>query len=125
MRRHPKKIDHTSLQCLVKGCTSPRSRKSWHYCDGHIGGAFSLSHGLAMALGGVSLHPNHDHSKGDVPAKKKRKTMQKRAKMKPGQKCSVEGCPSRASTKGLCSKHYQRMRKYGDPLKLKGGRVDR
>ncbi|MFH1425991.1 MAG: hypothetical protein ABIG66_01000 [Candidatus Kerfeldbacteria bacterium] len=125
-RQQPKKIDHTTLQCLVKGCKQSRSRESWYYCDGHITGAFSLSHSLAMALGGISLHPNHDHSKGDVPVpKKRRKTRKAGAKVKPGQTCSVEGCTSRTQTRGFCSKHYQRWWKYGDPLMLQGGKVNR
>jgi antitoxin component HigA of HigAB toxin-antitoxin module len=28
-------------------------------------------------------------------------------------KCSVEGCERQAKTTGLCSMHYQRMRRYG------------
>ncbi len=37
--------------------------------------------------------------------------------------CSVVSCEGKAVAKGLCGKHYQRMKKYGDPLKkisLKG-----
>lgn len=33
--------------------------------------------------------------------------------------CSVEGCENRATKRGWCGKHYQRWRKYGDPLTLK------
>lgn len=31
-------------------------------------------------------------------------------------RCSVENCSSRVRAKSLCEKHYQRMRKHGDPL---------
>ena len=40
--------------------------------------------------------------------------------------CSVVSCEGKAVAKGLCGKHYQRMKKYGDPLKkisLKGDSV--
>lgn len=30
--------------------------------------------------------------------------------------CSVEGCSNKHESKGLCIKHYQKFRKYGDPL---------
>ena len=30
--------------------------------------------------------------------------------------CEVEGCDSRRVGQGLCSKHYQRWKRYGDPL---------
>ena len=35
--------------------------------------------------------------------------------------CSVEGCPNPFKGKGYCNLHYQRLRKYGDPLG--GGRM--
>lgn len=31
-------------------------------------------------------------------------------------KCKIDGCESGVSSKGLCDKHYHRLRKYGDPL---------
>lgn len=31
-------------------------------------------------------------------------------------KCSVDGCVKHGRTKGLCPAHYQRLKKYGDPL---------
>jgi len=30
--------------------------------------------------------------------------------------CSVGGCDLRATRRGLCGKHYQKMRRRGDPL---------
>jgi hypothetical protein len=37
--------------------------------------------------------------------------------------CSVPGCTSAARSKGLCSKHYMRTRRHGDPNIIgKGGR---
>lgn len=30
--------------------------------------------------------------------------------------CSIEGCAKRVNCRGLCSTHYQRWRKHGDPL---------
>lgn len=33
--------------------------------------------------------------------------------------CSVAGCKNLATARGLCSKHYYRWQKYGDPLKTK------
>jgi hypothetical protein len=33
--------------------------------------------------------------------------------------CSIENCLQPKKAKGLCSKHYQRLAKYGDPLALK------
>lgn len=30
-------------------------------------------------------------------------------------KCEIEGCEDKHDAKGLCSKHRQRLRKYGDP----------
>ena len=30
--------------------------------------------------------------------------------------CAVEGCTDRVMSRGLCCKHYKRLRKYGDPL---------
>ncbi|MGF6157796.1 hypothetical protein M2267_003055 [Ensifer sp. KUDG1] len=33
--------------------------------------------------------------------------------------CSIENCRQPKKAKGLCSKHYQRLAKYGDPLALK------
>ena len=32
--------------------------------------------------------------------------------------CSVDGCESREYVRGRCTKHYQRWRKHGDPMKL-------
>lgn len=34
-------------------------------------------------------------------------------------KCDVEDCPDQAVRKKWCSKHYQRWRRYGDPLTVK------
>ena len=34
-------------------------------------------------------------------------------------KCAVDDCLKSARSKGLCSKHYDRFRKYGDPLQFK------
>lgn len=36
-----------------------------------------------------------------------------------GTPCSVEGCDSTSRGLGFCDKHYQRLRKYGDPLTIK------
>lgn len=33
-------------------------------------------------------------------------------------KCSVEGCGKKHLAKGYCDLHYDRFRKYGDPLKI-------
>lgn len=33
--------------------------------------------------------------------------------------CKVEDCDRKFEAKGLCSKHYQRFKKYGDPLVIK------
>lgn len=33
--------------------------------------------------------------------------------------CSVESCPDPARTKGMCPKHYQRMRRSGHPLMVR------
>jgi hypothetical protein len=30
--------------------------------------------------------------------------------------CRIETCPKRAQAKGLCNGHYQKLRRYGDPL---------
>ena len=30
--------------------------------------------------------------------------------------CIIEGCKNTESSKGLCHKHYQRLRRHGDPL---------
>jgi hypothetical protein len=38
--------------------------------------------------------------------------------------CSVAGCEGSLYVKGLCSKHYQRMMKHGDPLSRKNLRQD-
>lgn len=35
--------------------------------------------------------------------------------------CSIDGCESRHKGHGYCSKHYQRYKKSGDPLRLPGG----
>lgn len=37
---------------------------------------------------------------------------------KPVVGCSVPNCPRTASKRGMCSKHYQRFQKYGDPTKV-------
>jgi hypothetical protein len=34
---------------------------------------------------------------------------------KPPSRCSIDGCVTRATTAGLCTKHYQRKRAHGDP----------
>lgn len=34
-------------------------------------------------------------------------------------KCSIEGCNKKHIAKGFCSKHYDKLRKYGDPLFIK------
>jgi hypothetical protein len=31
------------------------------------------------------------------------------------ERCRIEGCEAKAVGKGLCWKHYQRQRRYGDP----------
>lgn len=36
--------------------------------------------------------------------------------------CSVGGCDSQIASGGMCAKHYQRFRKYGDPLYTKHGK---
>jgi hypothetical protein len=33
--------------------------------------------------------------------------------------CSIEGCKAHAAAKGLCSKHYMRTRRHGDPNQVK------
>lgn len=33
--------------------------------------------------------------------------------------CTIEGCDKKLLAKGLCSSHYQKMYKYGDPLAVK------
>lgn len=33
--------------------------------------------------------------------------------------CSVEGCSNKHFSRGFCTKHYQRWKKYGDPHELK------
>jgi hypothetical protein len=33
--------------------------------------------------------------------------------------CTIEGCKARATAKGLCSKHYMRTRRHGDPNQVK------
>lgn len=33
--------------------------------------------------------------------------------------CSIEGCRFKHDSKGFCSLHYQRFKRYGDPLFLK------
>lgn len=38
--------------------------------------------------------------------------------------CSIQGCPNTEAAKGYCFKHYGRWRKYGDPLKIKDGRLE-
>lgn len=38
--------------------------------------------------------------------------------------CSVADCATAATTRGLCSRHYQRLLKTGDPLGTKPGRWD-
>lgn len=30
--------------------------------------------------------------------------------------CAVKGCPSKSSVRGMCSAHYNRLQRYGDPL---------
>lgn len=40
-------------------------------------------------------------------------------------KCSIEGCNKDHLARGLCQSHYQRLRKYGDPLKIGGNRGER
>ena len=34
--------------------------------------------------------------------------------------CSIDGCDGLVRARGLCGMHYQRWKKYGDPLKLMG-----
>ena len=37
--------------------------------------------------------------------------------------CAIPGCPHEAVAKGLCAKHYMRLRRAGDPMaKLQAGR---
>lgn len=38
--------------------------------------------------------------------------------MKPKKTCQIPDCPSPVAGKGYCSKHYQRLRRHGDPLAL-------
>jgi hypothetical protein len=35
------------------------------------------------------------------------------------QTCTVEGCEAHATVKGLCAKHYMRIRRHGDPNVVK------
>jgi hypothetical protein len=35
------------------------------------------------------------------------------------QTCTIEGCEAHATVKGLCSKHYMRVRRHGDPNVVK------
>ena len=32
--------------------------------------------------------------------------------------CTIDGCDSKHEAKGFCDKHYQKFKKYGDPLKV-------
>lgn len=32
--------------------------------------------------------------------------------------CSIEGCQNKYLTSGYCSKHYYRLKRFGDPLKI-------
>jgi len=36
----------------------------------------------------------------------------------PAKTCSIDGCEKRTSGRGLCSSHYHRLRRYGDPLHI-------
>lgn len=36
--------------------------------------------------------------------------------------CTVEGCTSATTARGLCNSHYARMKRYGDPLGSPGSR---
>ncbi len=33
--------------------------------------------------------------------------------------CSIEGCPNKHAAKGMCTVHYNRVRRYGDPAVAK------
>lgn len=39
--------------------------------------------------------------------------------------CKIDGCQSKSAGQGLCSKHYARLRKHGDPLFMKRPTPDR
>ena len=40
-------------------------------------------------------------------------------------RCSMAGCDGRRLAKGLCGRHYQRLRKYGDPSKTAFEKADK
>lgn len=42
--------------------------------------------------------------------------MSKNREVEPEAVCAATGCNKKPSTKGLCSGHYHRLRRYGDPL---------
>lgn len=44
---------------------------------------------------------------------------------RPSQPCVVDGCVNAREARGLCPRHYARMRKHGDPLVVKTREYDR
>jgi hypothetical protein len=41
------------------------------------------------------------------------------------QTCTIEGCEAHATVKGLCAKHYMRIRRHGDPNTVKSAGAPR
>jgi hypothetical protein len=39
--------------------------------------------------------------------------------------CTIEGCQAHAAVKGLCSRHYMRIRRHGDPSVVKSAGAPR
>ncbi len=57
------------------------------------------------------------HSEG---AKLKMSISAKNRPKRPKKVCSMEGCNDFTRSKGLCNRHYIRLRKFGDPLAYRG-----
>lgn len=83
-------MTQTAANCAYEGCPHPVKSRGW--CNGHY---MQLRRGATL-----------------TPVKARR----------PSQPCAVDDCGSPArdykSGQGLCSKHHQRWRAHGDPLKL-------